>query len=115
MAQNTRRGSKYKADANHDADFGCTLQELRSLMELRGTEGLQRIQESYGDVQGLCSQLKSSPTDGNYELLLYSSFSGVLKHWFLLVLHYFSMHRKVFVMDLIAVGGLGHMFPSDFW
>ncbi|MCJ8734334.1 hypothetical protein PDJAM_G00234200 [Pangasius djambal] len=64
MARNSRRGSKYKADANHDADFGCTLQELRSLMELRGTEGLQRIQECYGDVQGLCSRLKSSPTDG---------------------------------------------------
>ncbi|KAG7329408.1 hypothetical protein KOW79_007582 [Hemibagrus wyckioides] len=64
MARNSRRGSKYKADANHDADFGCTLQELRSLMELRGTEGLQRIQECYGDVQGICSRLKSSPTDG---------------------------------------------------
>ncbi|XP_034161803.2 plasma membrane calcium-transporting ATPase 1 [Pangasianodon hypophthalmus] len=64
MARNSRRGSKYKADANHDADFGCTLQELRSLMDLRGTEGLQRIQEWYGDVQGLCSRLKSSPTDG---------------------------------------------------
>lgn len=65
MARNSRCGSKYKADANHDGDFGCTLQELRSLMELRGPEGLQRIQESYGDVQGICSRLKSSPTDGN--------------------------------------------------
>ncbi|XP_060784117.1 plasma membrane calcium-transporting ATPase 1-like isoform X5 [Neoarius graeffei] len=64
MARNSRRGSKYKADANHDGDFGCTLQELRSLMELRGPEGLQRIQECYGDVQGICSRLKSSPTDG---------------------------------------------------
>ncbi|KAF5892516.1 plasma membrane calcium-transporting ATPase 1-like [Clarias magur] len=64
MAHNIRRGSKYKADANHEADFGCTLLELRSLMELRGTEGLQRVQEGYGDVRGLCSRLKSSPTDG---------------------------------------------------
>ncbi|XP_072520331.1 plasma membrane calcium-transporting ATPase 4 isoform X10 [Salminus brasiliensis] len=64
MARNSFRGSKYKADANHDADFGCTLKELRSLMELRGPEGLQRIQECYGDVQGLCSRLKSSPTEG---------------------------------------------------
>uniref|UniRef100_A0A8C2EEF6 Calcium-transporting ATPase n=1 Tax=Cyprinus carpio TaxID=7962 RepID=A0A8C2EEF6_CYPCA len=50
--------------ANHDGDFGCTLKELRSLMELRGTDGSQRIQECYGDVQGLCSRLKSSPIDG---------------------------------------------------
>uniref|UniRef100_A0A672NNZ8 Calcium-transporting ATPase n=1 Tax=Sinocyclocheilus grahami TaxID=75366 RepID=A0A672NNZ8_SINGR len=64
MAKNSFRGSKYKADANHDGDFGCTLKELRSLMELRGPDGLQRIQECYGDVQGLCSRLKSSPIDG---------------------------------------------------
>uniref|UniRef100_A0A8B9HLS8 Calcium-transporting ATPase n=1 Tax=Astyanax mexicanus TaxID=7994 RepID=A0A8B9HLS8_ASTMX len=64
MARNSFRGSKYKADANHDAEFGCTLKELRSLMELRGPEGLQRIQECYGDVQGLCSRLKSSCTEG---------------------------------------------------
>lgn len=64
MAKNSFRGSKYKADANHDGEFGCTLKELRSLMELRGTDGSQRIQECYGDVQGLCSRLKSSPIDG---------------------------------------------------
>ncbi|XP_051979268.1 plasma membrane calcium-transporting ATPase 1-like isoform X11 [Xyrauchen texanus] len=64
MARNSFRGSKYKAEANHDGDFGCTLKELRSLMELRGADGLQRIQECYGDVQGLCSRLKSSPIEG---------------------------------------------------
>ncbi|XP_066504926.1 plasma membrane calcium-transporting ATPase 4 isoform X2 [Hoplias malabaricus] len=64
MARNSFRGSKYKAETNHDADFNCTLKELRSLMELRGPEGLQRIQECYGDVQGLCSRLKSSTTEG---------------------------------------------------
>ncbi|XP_016116502.1 plasma membrane calcium-transporting ATPase 1-like [Sinocyclocheilus grahami] len=64
MAKNSFRRSKYKTEANHDGDFGCTLKELRSLMELRGTDGLQRIQDCYGDVQGLCSRLKSSPIDG---------------------------------------------------
>ncbi|NP_001129103.1 plasma membrane calcium-transporting ATPase 4 [Danio rerio] len=64
MAKNSFRGSKYKPEANHDGHFGCTLKELRSLMELRGTDGLQRIQECYGDVQGLCSKLKSSPIEG---------------------------------------------------
>lgn len=68
MAKNSFRGSKYKTEANHDGDFGCTLKELRSLMELRGTDGIQRIQECYGDVQGLCSRLKSSPVDGKYFL-----------------------------------------------
>ncbi|XP_067880287.1 plasma membrane calcium-transporting ATPase 3-like isoform X6 [Heterodontus francisci] len=52
------------SELNHAGGFGCTLQELCSLMELRGAEGLQRIQESYGDVNGLCWRLKTSPTDG---------------------------------------------------
>ncbi|XP_050952332.1 plasma membrane calcium-transporting ATPase 3b isoform X4 [Labeo rohita] len=52
------------AEANHAGDFGVTLDELRSLMELRGAEALQKIQDSYGDVEGLCQRLKSSTSDG---------------------------------------------------
>ncbi|ELV11502.1 Plasma membrane calcium-transporting ATPase 3 [Tupaia chinensis] len=33
-------------------------------MELRGAEGLQKIQDAYGDVGGLCRRLKTSPTEG---------------------------------------------------
>lgn len=33
-------------------------------MELRGAEGLQKIQETYGDVNGLCNRLKTSAVDG---------------------------------------------------
>uniref|UniRef100_A0A4W5LEP7 Calcium-transporting ATPase n=1 Tax=Hucho hucho TaxID=62062 RepID=A0A4W5LEP7_9TELE len=50
--------------ANHDGDFGCSLKDLRSLMELRGAEAISKIGESYGDVQGLCTRLKTSPVDG---------------------------------------------------
>uniref|UniRef100_A0A4W5KSF5 Calcium-transporting ATPase n=1 Tax=Hucho hucho TaxID=62062 RepID=A0A4W5KSF5_9TELE len=54
------------AQANHDVgDFNCSLKELRSLMELRGPEGIARIQECYGDVQGLCTRLRTSPIDGH--------------------------------------------------
>lgn len=48
----------------HAGGFGCTLAELRSLMELRGAEALQKVQEAYGDVSGLCRRLKTSPTEG---------------------------------------------------
>ncbi|XP_069320563.1 plasma membrane calcium-transporting ATPase 3 isoform X7 [Eulemur rufifrons] len=51
-------------EAPHAGGFGCTLAELRSLMELRGAEALQKIQEAYGDVGGLCRRLKTSPTEG---------------------------------------------------
>ncbi|XP_077469373.1 plasma membrane calcium-transporting ATPase 3b isoform X4 [Stigmatopora argus] len=45
-------------------DFGVTLKELRELMELRGGEALQKIQDSYEDTDGLCQRLQSSTTEG---------------------------------------------------
>ncbi|KAG9345716.1 hypothetical protein JZ751_008860 [Albula glossodonta] len=54
MAKNSYSGVKNSmAEANHDGDFGCSLKELRSLMELRAAEGLHKIQESYGDLLGI--------------------------------------------------------------
>ncbi|XP_077002458.1 plasma membrane calcium-transporting ATPase 3 isoform X12 [Tamandua tetradactyla] len=53
-----------RREAPQAGGFGCTLAELRSLMELRGAEALQRVQEAYGDVGGLCRRLKTSPTEG---------------------------------------------------
>ncbi|XP_018430540.1 PREDICTED: plasma membrane calcium-transporting ATPase 2-like, partial [Nanorana parkeri] len=51
-------------EANHAAEFGCTLEELRTLMELRGTEAVLKIKEYYGDMEGMCRRLKTSPTEG---------------------------------------------------
>ncbi|XP_038596286.1 plasma membrane calcium-transporting ATPase 2 isoform X9 [Tachyglossus aculeatus] len=51
-------------EANHAGEFGCTLAELRSLMELRGTEAVVKIKETYGDTEGLCRRLKTSPIEG---------------------------------------------------
>ena len=66
MANKSFPGSKHgRAEANQ-TESSCSLQELRSLMELRGAEALTRIQESYGDVNGLCARLKTSPVAGKY-------------------------------------------------
>uniref|UniRef100_A0A5F8HBP2 Calcium-transporting ATPase n=1 Tax=Monodelphis domestica TaxID=13616 RepID=A0A5F8HBP2_MONDO len=43
-----------KNEANH----------LRSLMELRGTEAVVKIKETYGDTEGICRRLKTSPVEG---------------------------------------------------
>ncbi|XP_013919499.1 PREDICTED: plasma membrane calcium-transporting ATPase 2 isoform X2 [Thamnophis sirtalis] len=51
-------------EANHAGEFGCTLQDLRSLMELRGTEAVVKIKETYGDTEGLCRHLNTSPIEG---------------------------------------------------
>lgn len=69
MANNSYSGVKNSvAEPNHDGEFGVSLNDLRSLMELRGAEGLYKIQESFADVNGLCSRLKTSPVDGTYSL-----------------------------------------------
>uniref|UniRef100_A0A1A8G668 Calcium-transporting ATPase n=1 Tax=Nothobranchius korthausae TaxID=1143690 RepID=A0A1A8G668_9TELE len=51
-------------EGSHAADFGCSVMELRSLMELRGAEAKHKLQEDYGEVEGLCKRLKTSPTEG---------------------------------------------------
>uniref|UniRef100_A0A8C6L1P2 Calcium-transporting ATPase n=1 Tax=Nothobranchius furzeri TaxID=105023 RepID=A0A8C6L1P2_NOTFU len=50
-------------EGSHAAGFGCTVMELRSLMELRGAEAKHKLQEDYGEVEGLCKRLKTSPTE----------------------------------------------------
>ncbi|XP_062855521.1 plasma membrane calcium-transporting ATPase 3a isoform X2 [Trichomycterus rosablanca] len=52
----------------HVGDFAVSLEELTDLMELRGAEALQKIQESFGDTEGLCHRLKTSPTDGLWDI-----------------------------------------------
>ncbi|KAK2821341.1 hypothetical protein Q7C36_020684 [Tachysurus vachellii] len=52
------------AEGNHDGDFGCTVMDLRELMELRSAEAVNKIRDIYGDVQGICRRLKTSPIEG---------------------------------------------------
>ncbi|XP_062263931.1 plasma membrane calcium-transporting ATPase 1-like isoform X2 [Platichthys flesus] len=52
------------AEGNHDGDFGMAVTDLRDLMELRSAEAVTLIQETYGDVQGICRRLKTSPIEG---------------------------------------------------
>uniref|UniRef100_UPI00398F5E4D plasma membrane calcium-transporting ATPase 1-like isoform X1 n=1 Tax=Pristiophorus japonicus TaxID=55135 RepID=UPI00398F5E4D len=53
-----------KATDHHEGYFGVTLMELRELMELRSIDAVQKIEECYGDVEGLCTRLKTSPIEG---------------------------------------------------
>lgn len=51
-------------EVDHDGEFGCTTMQLRQLMELRSGEGVSKIAECYGDVQGICRRLKTSAIEG---------------------------------------------------
>ncbi|XP_060036681.1 plasma membrane calcium-transporting ATPase 2 isoform X2 [Erinaceus europaeus] len=53
-----------RSESSHGGDFGCSLEELRSLMELRGTEAVVKIKETYGDTEAICRRLKTSPVEG---------------------------------------------------
>lgn len=49
---------------SHEGDFGCTVMELRKLMELRSTDAMNQINAHYGGVMSLCSRLKTNPVEG---------------------------------------------------
>ncbi|XP_006872247.1 PREDICTED: plasma membrane calcium-transporting ATPase 2 isoform X2 [Chrysochloris asiatica] len=51
-------------ESSHGGEFGCTMEELRSLMELRGTEAVVKIKETYEDTEAICRRLKTSPVEG---------------------------------------------------
>ncbi|KAA0707741.1 Plasma membrane calcium-transporting ATPase 4 [Triplophysa tibetana] len=51
-------------EVDHDGEFGCSTMQLRQLMELRSGEGVSKIAECYGDVQGICRRLKTSAIEG---------------------------------------------------
>uniref|UniRef100_A0A7N5ZW64 Calcium-transporting ATPase n=1 Tax=Anabas testudineus TaxID=64144 RepID=A0A7N5ZW64_ANATE len=52
------------AEGSHEGDFGLAMTDLRSLMELRSAEAVNKIRDTYGDVQGICRRLKTSPIEG---------------------------------------------------
>ncbi|XP_031778697.1 plasma membrane calcium-transporting ATPase 2 isoform X5 [Nasonia vitripennis] len=45
------------------AQYGLTLKQLRELMELRGREGVTKL-NTYGGVQEVCKKLYTSPSEG---------------------------------------------------
>ena len=49
----------------NDIYLDCSVKELQALMQLKDNEALQKINETYGGIRGLCERLKTSPTKGN--------------------------------------------------
>lgn len=45
-------------------DYGCSVEELRTLMEFRGIEACEKIEADYGGIDGLCRRLKTDPANG---------------------------------------------------
>lgn len=49
---------------SHEREFGCTVMDLRKLMELRSSDALAQINTQYGGVMNLCNKLKTNPVEG---------------------------------------------------
>ncbi|XP_059136771.1 plasma membrane calcium-transporting ATPase 4 isoform X4 [Peromyscus eremicus] len=49
---------------DYEGEFGCTLMDLRKLMELRAADAVTQISAHYGGVQNICERLKTSPVEG---------------------------------------------------
>ena len=56
--------SKREEIDGRPVDFGVTTAELQSLMENRGHDGYQMIQNQYGGITELCKKLYTSPNEG---------------------------------------------------
>lgn len=49
---------------SREGEFGCTVMDLRKLMELRSSDAIDQINVHYGGVMNLCSRLKTNPVEG---------------------------------------------------
>src|SRR4051812_37065267 len=46
------------------SDGQCTIEELRKLMQSRGSEARSRIDADFGGIEGLCKKLQTDPANG---------------------------------------------------
>lgn len=49
---------------SREGEFGCTVMDLRKLMELRSSDAIDHINIHYGGVTSLCSRLQTNPVEG---------------------------------------------------
>lgn len=47
-----------------EQQFGCTIDELKELMQHRGPDGYKMLQHMYGGSLEICNRLVTSPTEG---------------------------------------------------
>ncbi|PAA53864.1 hypothetical protein BOX15_Mlig032505g1 [Macrostomum lignano] len=51
-------------EASVSNEYGCSMTELKELMEVRGAEGVAKIAANYTNAEGLCVRLKTSAQSG---------------------------------------------------
>jgi len=56
-----------RSPAGVSGQYGCTVEELKALMTLRGQEAYHKLRDDYrpGGVLEICRRLQTSPVDGS--------------------------------------------------
>uniref|UniRef100_A0A0K0CZK4 Cation_ATPase_N domain-containing protein n=1 Tax=Angiostrongylus cantonensis TaxID=6313 RepID=A0A0K0CZK4_ANGCA len=54
----------YAQVTDHSKEYGCTLTQMRNLMEARGAEAVVRLSTEHNGVDGLCAKLRVDPVRG---------------------------------------------------
>uniref|UniRef100_A0A8C4RUY0 P-type Ca(2+) transporter n=1 Tax=Erpetoichthys calabaricus TaxID=27687 RepID=A0A8C4RUY0_ERPCA len=99
------------AEGSREGDFGCTVMDLRQLMELRSGEAVAKIRDNYGDVHGLCSRLKTSPVEGKRGIRHWSQLHPTQKAKTFLQLVWEALQDvTLIILEIAAIISLGLSF-----
>ena len=76
--------------------FGISLKQLRDLMEYRGAEGVQKLNEELGGVKGLIAKLNTSETNGKKSFIMILGFAITYTVFFLIKKELFQAQNETF-------------------
>ena len=75
--------------------FGISLKQLRDLMEYRGAEGVQKLNEELGGVKGLIAKLNTSETNGKKSFIMILGFAITYTVFFLIKKELFQAQNEL--------------------
>ena len=77
--------------------FGISLKQLRDLMEYRGAEGVQKLNEELGGIKGLIAKLNTSETNGKKSfIIILDRFCNHIHSFFLIKKEQFLAQNETF-------------------
>ena len=97
--------------------FGISLKQLRDLMEYRGAEGVQKLNEELGGIKGLIAKLNTSETNGKKSYIIIldrfrnQSFFLIKKELFLAQIEMFNFWKELlngFFLEMTGLFGLSN-------
>ena len=95
--------------------FGISLKQLRDLMEYRGAEGVQKLNEELGGVKGLIAKLNTSETNGKKSFIMILGFAITYTVFFLIKKELFQAQNETFNFWKELLTGFFQDVTGLFW